>query len=245
MTDTHHLPDPLIRKLLNRSSLDDGDIAAISALPFRKRTVPASTYLLREGQLPLRCGFIVEGYAFRQKLSADGNRSIVCVMVPGDLFDVQNLLLGQSDHDVQALTRLTVAEVAIGAFRDMTMSRPGLINAMWTDGLAEAAIYREWLLNVGRRPAPARLAHLLCEFQVRLRAAGMGSDDGYELPMTQEQLGDTLGLTSVHVNRVLKTLERQGLISRKGRQLTVLDWNSLQSAAQFNPRYLHLDRLQP
>ena len=115
---------------------------------------------------------------------------------------------------------------------------------MWIDALVESSIHREWLLNVGRRNARSRLAHLLCEFSVRFQKSTIADAMAYELPMTQEQLGDALGLTPVHVNRVLKSLETDGLIARKKRQVSVIDWPRLRDAAEFNERYLHLGQIR-
>ncbi|MES2988108.1 MAG: Crp/Fnr family transcriptional regulator [Pseudomonadota bacterium] len=235
--------DPLFHKLALRARIDAGDRAAVMALGWKRRTVTASSYVVREGRPPLRCGFILEGFAYRQKLALDGAREIVAILVPGDLIDLQNLYFTQSDHDVVALTQLLIAEVPIVELRALVAGRPAVAAAMWTDTLVEASIYREWLLNIGRRAARTRLAHLLCEFQARLHAVARSEDMEYELPMTQEQLGDTMGLTPVHVNRVLKLLEQDGLVARNKRQIKVLDWDRLRAAADFNDRYLHLDAM--
>ncbi len=217
----------------------------IAGLVVKIRTLEPSTYLLREGQRPLRCAFIIDGFAYRQKLTPNGEREIVSILMPGEFIDMQNLFLDESDHDIQALTRVTVAEIAIPALRDLAQTYPAVNQALWIDALIEASIHREWLLNIGRRNAKTRMAHLLCEFCVRLRTSAVGMTRAYELPMTQEQLGDALGLTPVHVNRVLKSLEADGLIIRKKRQVNVLDWPALRDAAEFNERYLHLDMMRP
>ena len=236
------IAEMLISKLDARSALSAEDKAALVELSFSVRTVSASTYLLREGQSPIRCGLLVEGYAYRQKLTPDGNREIVCLLLPGDLIDLQNIFLHQSDHDVQALTRVTVAEFNVQSLRTLVLSRPAIGRAMWVVTLIEAAIYREWLLNIGRRPAAVRLAHLLCELHIRLQGESSQRMPGFDLLMTQEQIGDALGLTAVHVNRVLKGLERDGLITRSGRRIEVVDWEALKGSAHFNERYLHLDQ---
>ncbi|MES3153840.1 Crp/Fnr family transcriptional regulator [Sphingomonas faeni] len=215
------------------------DRALVAALPFKVRTIEPSTYMLREGQHPTRCAFIIEGLAYRQKLTPDGEREIVSIIMPGEFADLQNLFLEESDHDIQALTRLTLADIPISALRELVTSCRAAGEALWIDALIESSIHREWLLNIGRRNARSRLAHLLCEFSVRFRTSA-GADMAYELPMTQEQLGDALGLTPVHVNRVLKSLETDGLIARKKRQVSVIDWPRLRDAAEFNERYLHL-----
>jgi CRP-like cAMP-binding protein len=122
--------------------------------------------------------------------------------------------------------------------------RHQLARAMWADTLIDASIFREWVVNVGRRTSIARIAHLLCEFALRMKHAGLSSDGVYELPMTQEQLADAVGLTAVHVNRVLKELGRLGLIVRERRSITIPDWEKLRNIGDFNARYLHLDQAQ-
>jgi CRP-like cAMP-binding protein len=112
---------------------------------------------------------------------------------------------------------------------------------MWTETLIDASIFREWVLNVGRRPAISRIAHLLCELGLRLEAAGLAEAGRYELPLTQEQIADAAGLTSVHVNRVLQELGRLGLIARSRRSVTIPDWEQLRRIGDFNGRYLHLE----
>ncbi len=160
----------------------------------------------------------------------------------GDVLDLQNLFLNVSDHSVQALTRLTVIDVAKDRLQNLILTHPRIGAAMWIDGLIEASIYREWVLNVGRRDARARIAHILCEFAVRMKAAGIAEDDGYHLPMTQEQLGDAVGLTSVHVNRTLRTLVADGLVRFDRRNLSILDWDRILEVGEFSSLYLHLDQ---
>jgi CRP-like cAMP-binding protein len=234
--------EQIVRTFDARVDLTDGDRAAIENLPIKIRTLEPSTYLLREGQRPQRCAFIVDGFAYRQKLTPNGEREIVSILMPGQFVDVQNLFLDESDHDIQALTRITIAEIVIPALRDLTQSCLAVNQALWIEALVEASIHREWLLNIGRRNAKTRMAHLLCEFCMRLRTSADEPARGYELPMTQEQLGDALGLTPVHVNRVLKSLETEGLITRRKRQVDVVDWPALRDAGEFNERYLHLEQ---
>ena len=230
----------LVARLAARAPLSEADRTALLAIPLSVRVYDPSAYIVREGQVPLRCGILLEGFAYRQKLTENGARQIVALLVPGDIFDLQNLHLAESDHNVQALTRVVAAEASVAALRELSIRSSGIGTAMWVDALIEASILREWVLNVGRRDARARLAHLLCEFELRVKAAGMITSAGYELPLTQEQLADALGLTPVHVNRVLKVLQRDGLIDRQRRQIQVTDWPRLRAAAGFSQRYLHL-----
>ncbi len=236
--------DILIAKLETRSPLDDGDRAAIRDLDCTTRTIPAQSYLIREGERPTQCAFIVDGFAYRHKLTSDGARQIVGIQMPGDFTDLQQLFLVEADHNVQALTQLEVADIGIPKLQALATSRPGIDRALWVDTLVEGSIMRETVLNIGRRDGAARIAHLLCEFELRLGAAGL-SDRGYELPMNQEQLGDATGMTAVHVNRTVRQLEKEGLITRSGRtrrSLRIADWQGLQARADFSPRYLHLDQ---
>lgn len=230
----------MVDKLATRSPLDENDRAAIGALPYTLRTVDPASYLVREGERPERCPFIVAGFAYRQKLTSDGARQIISIQIPGDFTDLQNLFLRESDHNVQALTRATIADISIPALRELVLTRPAVAKAMWVDALIDASIFREWIVNVGRRDARARIAHILCELAVRLDAAGIGGEYRYELPMTQEQLADAVGLTPVHVNRVLKSLTEDGLIERDKRTISVGDWGRLKSVGDFTERYLHL-----
>jgi CRP-like cAMP-binding protein len=234
----------LIAKLATRSDIDTTDCAAIRALPFTKRTVEAPAYLVREGEKSrAHCTLILSGFAMRQKLAMSGARQIVSFHLAGDFIDLQQMLLSVADHNVQALTRMTVADVPRAALHDLSRLRPNIARAMWIDGLVDASIYREWVLNVGRRDARAKIAHVLCEFGVRMKAAGIAHEGGYELPMTQEQLGDAVGLTAVHVNRTLKALVADGLVSIERRQVRVRNWDRLMSAGDFSALYLHLDQV--
>lgn len=233
----------LVRKLATRRALDEADRAAIFALPWTPRTYAPSAYLVREGELARRtCSLVMTGFAFRQKLTAHGSRQIVSLHLAGDLLDLQHLFLTRADHNVQALTRLDVAEVDRGALREIIVQRPNIAEAMWVDALIDASIFREWIMNIGRRDARGRIAHLLCEFATRMDGAGLKVGDRYELPMTQEQIGDATGLTAVHVNRTLKTLAEDGLVHRDKRFLSFSDWKAVSAVADFSALYLHLDQ---
>lgn len=239
MSEPSSIANQMFAALCRRNLLSEEDRQALIELPVGLRSLPPSSYLVREGQPPERCAYLIDGFTYRQKLTLDGYRTICALQVPGDFIDLQNIHLLESDHDVLALTDVVVGEVAIKHLQELAVERPAIGKAMWIDGLIEGSISREWLLNIGRRDARARMAHLLCEFSARLRATYLYTTRSFGLPMTQEQLGDALGLTSVHVNRILKALEKDGLIQRHKRLVTILDWPSLSEAADFNERYLH------
>ncbi|KQR83542.1 Crp/Fnr family transcriptional regulator [Sphingomonas sp. Leaf343] len=226
-----------------RARLDDADRAAITAMVLQHRHYEPGSYLIREGEPPRpTCAFIISGIAYRQKLTREGARQIVSLEMQGDFVDVQHLFLRVADHNVQSLTRLETAEVSRDGLRKLALTHPAIGEALWVDALIAGSVYREWVTNLGRRDAKTRVAHLLCEFTLRARAAGVAGHPSYELPMTQEQLGDATGLTSVHVNRTLKLLEVDGLIARDRRHIRLLDWGRIVDVADFNSRYLHLDQ---
>lgn len=229
----------LTRKLAKRAPLTDADRAALRGLQFEVRTVEAGRYLVREGAPAEVCTLLLSGFAFRHKLSTEGDRQIVSIHVPGDFIDLQGALLKISDHNVQLLTRSEVALFPIRAVTDLIDTHRCLARALWVETLVEASIHREWVLNVGRRPAPQRIAHLLCEFACRLEFVGLGTTGGYQLPMTQEQLADATGLTPVHVNRTLKNLEAGGYIHRHKRFVEIPDWPALREMAGFSALYLY------
>jgi CRP-like cAMP-binding protein len=245
MSNTDLPMTKLVRKLASRNTLATEDQAAILALPYLTRTYEPHSYLIREGAPARRyCSFVLSGFAYRQKLTAQGARQIVSLHLAGDILDLQHLFLKRADHNVQALTRLETVEVESDALRTLAAERPAVAQAMWVDALVDASIFREWVVNVGRRDARTRIAHLLCECVTRMKSAGLNEGDRYELPMTQEQIGDATGLTSVHVNRTLKLLAEDGLVHRDKRYLSFTDWEKMRSVADFSALYLHLDQAQ-
>lgn len=240
MTGEDHPLSLLVRQLDAHGRLPAEDRDALLALPYRLRRLDAGSYLVREGDVPTHCSVLVTGYAVRLKVTGSGARQILSICIPGDAVDLQNMFLDVSDHAVQLLTQAKVADIPRNVFQDFVLGRPKIGQAVIELALVEASILREWVVNVGRRDARARIAHILCEFAVRLEQRELTTDHVFELPMTQEQLADATGLTSVHVNRVLRSLENEGLITRRRRQIQFNDWRALQDAGDFSRRYLHV-----
>jgi len=236
--------DQLVRKFATRAALTDADEAAVRALPHVVRSYHSATYVIREGERPQRyCDFIQDGFSFHQKLTAAGERQIVAINLPGDFIDLQYMFLSVADHNVQALTNLDVVGVDREALQQLALAHPNVGKAMWVDALVEASIGREWVLNVGRRTARARITHILCEVFLRMKAAGLCIDDRFELPLTQEQLADATGMTTVHVNRTLKSLAVDGIIHRDKRYVSFSDWKTVSAIGDFSALYLHLDQV--
>jgi CRP-like cAMP-binding protein len=229
-----------IRRLELRAPLSEEGRQAVRELPFSFRSLEPASYIVREGEPPSRCALLLGGFAYRHKVTGDGARQILSVHMAAEFLDLQNSFLQIADHNVQALTRVEVANIPVLALQQLAREHADVGRAMWIDTLIDAAIFREWVVNVGRRDSVSRVAHLLCEFALRLEEAGLASREHYELPMTQEQLADATGLTPVHINRVLKELGRLGLIDRKKRAVRIADWEGLRNVGDFSPRYLHL-----
>ena len=240
MQQSDHDPASLIvRKLSRLGELHADDRAAIAALSFTVAAVGSNEYLVRERDVPSRCCVLLTGYACRHKMVRSGARQIVSFHLPGDILDLQHLQLPYADHNVQMITAGEVAWIPAEQLSRLTAQRPNINSALWRDVLIDGSIYREWVLNVGRRDARSRIAHMLCEFATRRAAAGLGSAEHFELPMTQEQIGDATGLTAVHVNRMLQSLRDEGVLSRHGRTIHIVDDDRLRRIADFEPAYLH------
>ena len=238
--------EPLVNKLAYRRKLRPDDRAAILALPHTIKTLEANHYVVREFDRATHSCVMLSGYSVRHKIVSGGKRQIVAIHMKGEMVDLQNSYLGHADHSVQMLTAGKVAMIPVAEVDRIAFERPDVGRAMWIDTLVDGSIFREWIANVGRRDAKTRIAHLLCEFSLRLEVAGLGHQDDYELPMTQEQLGDATGLTPVHVNRTLQALEADGLIKRATpRSIYIGDWRKLADAGDFSSAYLHMPESEP
>jgi CRP-like cAMP-binding protein len=231
----------MIARLERRSPLGAADREALLGLPYTLRKLPAGSHIIRDGDKAEYCALLLTGFAYRYKITGEGGRQIISIHMASEFVDLQHSFLGVADTSVQTLTEAEVAFIPRGAIEDLALTDPAIGRALWIDTLIDASIFREWVVNVGRRDSRARIAHILCEFSIRLEAAGLARDHRYELPMTQEQLADAVGLTSVHVNRVLRQLGEERLISRDRRHIVIENWARLREAGDFNERYLHHD----
>ncbi len=231
----------LFNKLRSRVRLDRDDEESSLQLPALVQARQPGDFLVNEGEPVKTCCLLVEGFACRLKSTSTGQRQIVSLHLPGDLLDLQHLLVRVADHSIQCITAARIVAVPEADLRRLAEERPRIGQALWRDTLVEASRFREWIVNIGRRSAKARIAHLLCEFIFRSHAIGMSVGPVFEFPMTQDQIGDATGLTPVHVNRVLRVLAEEGIISRKRRLITVQDPTRLQDVAGFDSAYLHLE----
>jgi CRP-like cAMP-binding protein len=233
------MPLPLIRKLEHVAPLSGEEKQVLIEAVVRTRDLHPDEDLIREGEQPTDCHVILEGVLCRYKLLREGKRQITGFQIAGDLCDLCGLLMGRMDHGVGTLTPAKVGVIPHQTLRGILERHPRLAQALWQETLIDASIAREWLANLGRRPAYQRLAHLLCEMSVRLKAVGELADGmRFEWLVTQGEVADAMGLSSVHVNRVLQQLRSEGLIVTQGDEIRVLDWQRLQEAGEFTPDYL-------
>ncbi|MFC5552365.1 Crp/Fnr family transcriptional regulator [Methylobacterium iners] len=206
----------------------------------KPRLVEARTDLIREGDVPDSVFLILEGFACRYKLRASGARHITAYLLPGDLGDVDVGLLPRMDHAIGTLSPCRVVRLDPPVIEDLLQNHPRIARALRIGTLVDEATLREWLVNVGCRSALERIAHLLCELLLRLQVVGLASADSYTMSLTQLDLADTTGLSTVQVNRSLQKLRRQELIELRSKSLRILDLPGLKAVAEFKPNYLHL-----
>jgi CRP-like cAMP-binding protein len=232
----------LVRKVESIAlfTLSAEETAALRALPMHVATFDAYQDIVREGDRPSQCFAILEGIVAIYKSTRSGKRQVMAYHVPGDVPDLQSLHLKMLDNSISTVSPCRIGFIQHDAMRALFRAHPRLGDAFWRMTLIDAALYREWMLNIGRRDAYARMAHLFCELVTRLDVVGLAPECTCPLPMTQPELADALGVTPVHVNRVLGDMREAGLITLRNRQLTVHDWEGLKAAAEFDPTYLHL-----
>lgn len=233
---------PLLEKMARRDTISQREREALTNLLGPPKTVPAGKRLIEPGDRPSFSTFLVSGFCARFSLTPSGGRQLTEVNLAGDFVDLHSMLMRQMDHGVIALSDCVVAPATHDDLRRLTETEPHLTRLLWLETVVDGAIHRQWLVAMGQQNAASRLAHLICELYCRQEAAGLASAHRFGLPMTQSDLGDLLGLTQVHVNRVLMGLRRQGLVDWKVGQVTINDWQGLVSLGRFDPTYLRLQR---
>lgn len=234
------IPAALVRRLRTTSAVTDEDIKAVQALPITVRDYPAERNIVSDGQKATECCLIIRGFCARSKTTSEGRRQILSIHIPGEIPDLMSLHLHVMDHDLSTLTPCTLGFIHHETLRLLHRRQPNLADMFWRDTLIDASMFREWIVNVGQRPAPARLAHVIVELRERLKVIGRIEGDSFEMPLTQEQIGEALGITAVHANRVIKQLRQDGIVAFHRGHVEVLDENKLMELAGFDSRYLHL-----
>lgn len=225
-------------RIAARSPLDQADRDAVLALPGYPQTVAAHRDIVRVGEDVEHCCLVVDGLVGRFAQLEDGSRQIVALHLPGDMVGLDTLMLAQATSPLHALTNSTIIKVPHDALRDLVTRRERLPAALWRDCIVDAAIMGRWLVNVGRKNARSRIAHLLCEMALRYDQIGRVTHGTFTFPATQEQIADMVGMTAVHVNRSIKTLRDEGLIHWSRYDVTIRNWDALALVGEFDADYL-------
>jgi CRP-like cAMP-binding protein len=236
-----HILSPLLRKLESVASLSAEERSAILDLPITVRQMRPDHDIVRERDRPSQCCLVLDGWLCRYKILETGTRQIFSFHIAGDVPDLQSLHLKVMDHNLGSFVQSTVAFIQHDSIRSLARDFPHVCNVLWRDTLIDAAIFREWMVGMGRRNAPSRIAHLICELFTKMRAVGLTKGYTCDFPITQTVIADSLGLSTVHVNRSLMELRGKGLIKLEKQVLNILNWHGLQKEGGFDPLYLHLD----
>ncbi len=232
----------LLLKLRARDLLGGEEERVLRECVSEVRDIPAGRTIVRAGQTLSESNLLVEGIVARYKDLSDGQRQIMELHVAGDFVDLHGFLLKRLEHNVGALTPIRLAIVPHDRLRAVTEDYPHLARLLWLSTLIDASIHREQILSVGRRSALSRIAHMICELYLRLEVVDLASGGRFELPLTQGDVADATGLTSVHVNRMLKSLRDEGLVTFRGGEVIIHDWDRLRQIAEFSSDYLYLER---
>lgn len=226
-------------RLAASSYLSSEERQALEEAAWVSRSIRASVDLVREGEHTDQFHILIDGWACRYKITRAGTRQIVAALLPGDAANLDSFLFDRLDYGVRALTPAKVLTISRDRLLALADKHVGIAKTLAWLGLVENAILSQWVLCLGRQSAQQRLAHLLCEISARLGVDEDAMESRFELPLTQEQIADALGLTAVHVNRTIQQLRAEGLIERSGRGVTIADMDALRRIGEFNPAYLH------
>ncbi|WP_296744204.1 Crp/Fnr family transcriptional regulator [Mesorhizobium sp.] len=234
--------ESLFLNLGQHDSLSDEEKALLGGLMSAERDFAVGQDIVSSGSRLTHSTLILDGLAARYKVLADGGRQITSLHLPGDFVDLYAFLLKTMDHGITALSPCHVIIADHSKLRSITEKAPHLTRLLWLDTLVDGAIHREWIVAMGRRSKVSHLAHLLCELFVRLQVVRRTNGMSFHLPVSQAELADVLGLSVVHMNRVISALRNSGVISWANHTVTILDWHKLQDIAEFDPTYLSMAR---
>lgn len=235
-------PIPLfLNRLLLRSALTDDEQGAVGELTGDTQRYSAHRDIVSPGETVESACLVAKGLVARYDQMADGRRQITSFYIPGDMCDLHSVVAPKASWSITAISPVTIVRVSHRQLRDLCIRYPAIALAFWRDGTVDASIFAKWVGNLGRKDAKARIAHVMCEMGVRMEAAGLGARTSFELPLTQEQLGDATGLTPVHVNRTLQAIRGMGLLKFGGARVEIHNWDALAELAEFEPAFLMLD----
>jgi CRP-like cAMP-binding protein len=233
------MSNAFIDKLCGFVPLSEDDTAALENACVPQRDTPPRYDIIREGDNPTSVIVMLEGWSCRYKMLADGGRQITAFLMPGDFSEMDATILDKMDHSIATLTQARVAMISREKMEELTKVRPAVTHALRLAQQVDEGVLRAWIVSMGRRNSIQRVAHLLCELSVRAQSIGLATAERCELPISQIVLADALGLTPVHINRVLSTLRLHGAMERHARLLVITDTLKLIEVAGFDENYLH------
>lgn len=234
-----------VDRLASRSSLTADEKAVIVGLPGQMEQIAARADFVQQGEQVHHSCLIVAGLVGRFGQNSEGARQTTCLYIPGDMADLSSVVSPKSAWGLAALAPTTILRVPHADLRRIAALHSGVAEAFWRDSVADGSIFSEWVVNVGRRSALARIAHLFCEMSIRYERIGQGNRGSFPLPITQADLGDATGLTSVHVNRTLKELRERSIVSARAGKITIHSWDKLVSIGEFDGAFMLLDGPSP
>jgi CRP-like cAMP-binding protein len=229
----------LLHRLERYNALSADDRQRIADLPLKLVNYPPGRDVVSYGYSTSQCTLVLDGFLYSHKTTAASRRQITSFFVAGDIADIATLYLPVTDHSITTLGPAVLALVPHAALVDAIDNSTALAQAFWRETLVQAAIFQEWVVNLGRRDALARIAHIVCELAVRLQASGLARDLSFAMPWTQMDVADACGISNVHANRVIQELRQLRLVEWDSRRLKILDWSALRRLGDFNEDYLH------
>jgi CRP-like cAMP-binding protein len=236
--DTGRPYSRLLSRFERLNTLSPADSQRIAELPLKVVNYSADREIVSYGYSTSRCTLVLDGFLYSHKPVAGSRRQITSFFVPGDVVDLPALYLPRVDHTIATLGPAVLAFVPHAALKEALDGSSTLAQAFWRETLMQAAIFQEWVVNLGRRDAFARLAHIICELTVRLQSVGLARDFSFSIPWTQMDVADACGISNVHANRVIQELRHLELVEWNSRRLKIQDWNALTRLADFNDDYL-------
>lgn len=234
--------DALLLNLEQRDTLDEREKTKLRSLVTRDRRIAAQEDIVKEGDQPTTSCLLLEGFAARYTITGDGQRQLTSLHVPGEFIDLHAFMVKTMDHGIVALSPCRIAIAEHSALKELTETEPHLTRLLWLDSLVQSAISRQWLVAMGRRTRAAHLAHIICELYLRLQVVKRVDANSFHFPLSQMQMADVMGLSLVHMNRVIQELRGEEFLTWAKDRITIIDWNRLQRFAGFDPIYLSLQR---
>jgi CRP-like cAMP-binding protein len=233
--------ESVLMKFETGMDLSDRERAEITSLLSSTVEFKAGQDMMEEGQKPTHCLIVLQGLACRYRATPNGARQILSFEMAGDWMDLHSYVLRTLDHSIRAVSDCRVATIPYARIDRLLEAYPHLMKALWRDTLVDGAVFREWVVNVGARDSKQRLAHLLCEVQRRMISVGIAKDNEFHFPVTQQELGEAMGISTVHVNRSVQALREEGLVEFKRGVVTLPNPARLRQLAQFSDKYLHIE----